>query len=481
MKKVTPTVIYCLLLIQTESDVISQLSREIFNDDRLVKHHSLGVAINAALDRSSLQGERISSEIKLDELLNKPIKVYASQIIPSKLINNIQEPKTEDNSKLISSKESSKLEISEENIEKVVDDYIISKIDKNEIKYLIPELERKFVAQEEYAKSLLLNIMYNLDVSTMNGISDRSLSTILVDGSSGTGKTSVVEEIADKFDIPIIITSSTEYSAPGYQGAQLDDILIRLYQKSEEFCKNKLLQEDEELKNKRISNEMLQKISLNIAQRGVIVLDEFDKVLVNLEVKEAFQDRLLHFFGGGKYWIDVDKGLFSNKKIEFDTSKLTVICLCALTDLRERQNKKVIGFLSNEQQTDTYTINAEDLINLGFKKELVGRLKVRLHTNDYSKDDYLQILLKSKISPLTDFKSYCEQKGKKLTITDMALDAITTEAFNLKLGVRGLEGIIDNIRNYFLEEILLGDNDIYIDENVVKRVVNWENERKVKK
>ena len=80
-------------------------------------------------------------------------------------------------------------------------------------------------------------------------------------------------------------------------------------------------------------------------------------------------------------------------EIDFDTSKLTFICLGALTNLRtQKTNRKAsIGFTQQpkEEQSQEYNITPQDLIDMGLEKELVGRFNTYLHTNDYSKESFI--------------------------------------------------------------------------------------------
>ena len=108
-------------------------------------------------------------------------------------------------------------------------------------------------------------------------------------------------------------------------------------------------------------------------------LDEFDKITNfgnnDLVVKKAIQHQLLDFLGGGKYTVDCE-----GAKVEFDTSKLTFVCLGALTNLRNTKTttkiQRTIGFntpLVLPAESKEYTITPNDLINMGLEKELVGR------------------------------------------------------------------------------------------------------------
>lgn len=179
--------------------------------------------------------------------------------------------------------------------------------------------------------------------------------------------------------------------------------------------------------------------------------------------------------GGGKYTVDCE-----GAKVEFDTSKLTFVCLGALTNLRNTKTttkiQRPIGFntpLVLPAESKEYTITPNDLINMGLEKELVGRFNTFLHTKDYSKDDLKKILLESEISPLIGLKTIASSNNKTLTIDEDAYDLIAQSAYDLNTGARSLQTIISSIKTEYLEQILLGkDQEIHITSKDILRITS---------
>ena len=316
---------------------------------------------------------------------------------------------------------------------------------------LLDDIQKKFIGQEITAQELFYNIVNNQKLAQIKELDDGQRSIIFLDGPTGTGKTAITREITQKLDIPFTATSVTNYSSTGYVGGDITDTLKELYKKA---------------------NGNLEK-----AQRGIIVFDEFDKIAYSrsddLKMKKAIQQQLLDFLGGGKYTLHVGD-IFDTGTIEFDTSKLTFICLAALTDLRSQktEKKQSIGFGSSQQiiQKD-YTITPQDLIGFGLERELVGRFNVYLHTNDYSKESLTRILKESTISPLIGFRKWVEASGKKLEIDDDVYDLIVDQAYELNTGARSLQTVMNNIRTPFIKEVLRGPSDtIYLDSETVKKI-----------
>ena len=301
-------------------------------------------------------------------------------------------------------------------------------------------------------ENLFYNIVNNQQLSTLSEIADGERSIIFLDGPTGTGKTAITREITQKLNIPFTSTSIVNYSSTGYVGGDITDTLVDLYHKAGD--------------------------NVSLAQRGIIVLDELDKLATGsdgLEMKKAVQQQLLDFLGGGKYIIDVGENLFDKKKIEFDTSKLTFVCLGALSNLREekQESKRSLGFSTEVEEKDkaNYSITPDDLIGIGLERELVGRFNTYLHTNDYSKEDLVRILKESSISPLIGLEKWINMNGKTLEIDEDAYDAIAEHAYNLNTGARSLQTVVNNIRTYYMKEVLRGNSPIvHLDKDTINRI-----------
>ena len=328
--------------------------------------------------------------------------------------------------------------------------------------YIMPKLEdikSKFVGQEECVEKLFCNIVWNQQISLINQSDGRSI--IFIDGPTGTGKTAITKEITNVLKLPCVTTSITNYSASGYVGGNLIDVLYQLYEQAE-------------------GNPFF-------AERGIVVLDEFDKISYkdsDLEMKKAVQHQLLDLMGGGTYTLSSsDKKRFLYEDYEFDTSKLTFVCIGALTNLRDKKTKfsKQIGFGAKEQQKEQeeYEINSEDLITMGLERELVGRINTFIPTKEYSEEDLKNILLNSTISPLIGFENVLDHMGIGLTTEEDVYDLIAHEAYEMKTGARALQTIVNSIRKEFITDIYQnGLLEIYLDCDTVRKAINSMTKRK---
>lgn len=326
---------------------------------------------------------------------------------------------------------------------------------------LLDDIKNKFIGQEKTVEQLFYNIINNQQLTIIDDIPNDQRSLIFLDGPTGTGKTAITKEISEKLKIPFATTSITNYSSTGYVGGDITDILKVLYINADN--------------------------NLEKAQKGIIVLDEFDKIAYStgsrLDMKKAVQQQLLDFLGGGKYSIKIGDKYVSGEEIDFDTSKLTFVCLGALTKLRENktENKNTIGFGENniKENNKEYSITPEDLVNIGLERELVGRLNTYLHTDNYSKESLIRILKESTISPLIGFKTWIESHGKSLIIDDEVYEVVADLAYQLDLGARGLQIVMNNIRTHFIKDVLRGtEKEISLNTETILEICNQTISRK---
>ena len=306
---------------------------------------------------------------------------------------------------------------------------------------LLEEIKKKFIGQERLVEELFYTMIYNQDLASNKRVTDGERSIIFLDGPTGTGKTAITREICRNLDIPVASASSVNYSSTGYEGANITDLLSQLYQASGN--------------------------NLQLAERGVIILDEFDKLSdpanEGIKMKKAVQQQLLDFLGGGIYSLNIGDKFLKTEQIEFDTSRLSFVLLGALSELRD---KKTVD-------NDIYSIMPEDLIAHGLERELVGRINTYLHTDEYTKEDLLRILKESSISPMLSLKKGISLYGKELIIDEDIYEDIVNAAYQLHSGARGLQTIINNIRTSFLKEILRGEEQtIYLGKERVKEDID---------
>ena len=310
---------------------------------------------------------------------------------------------------------------------------------------LIKEINNKIVGQEEAIKTLVTNIYYNQalidsmidnDRFDMSELDSRKVS-ILLDGSTGTGKTAILKEISERLRIPMEIVNANSFSETGYVGPTITDILANLFKQTDR--------------------------DLELAERGIVVLDEIDKIASNYsyggkDMKKGVQEELLSFISGGLYDVKIEE---LGTTIPFDTSFLTFILSGAFTGIKEKKAKelgtKPIGFSGgvSANNNNTYEVTVQDYIDYGLLREFFGRIKVITSTKSYSKEDLKRILLTSEISPLMNFKKTIDMFGyKKVSCTEGFIDKIVDDAYKMKTGARGLQTLMAEIQNELLLDLI---------------------------
>ena len=298
---------------------------------------------------------------------------------------------------------------------------------KTDVKQLILNLKRKVISQDEAINKIVPSILINQKLATLNNkdIIKTQKSAILISGSTGTGKTLIVEELCQMLDIPMVVRGITNYSPVGYKGDSLNTILSDLY---------------------NMANKDLEK-----AQKGVVCFDEIDKLGdTNLEIRKGIAHELLTWLNGTTITINEDK---KNEAI-FDTSKLTFIGLGAFEKIREKKkNTRTIGFNVSEQETKEFS--TEDFIETaGMQRELMGRFNCMVTMNDFSVEDLKKILIESDLSPLKSFVELANLYGVTISYDDEFIEKIARLAYKEKIGARALQRQINNVKNEYIIDII---------------------------
>ena len=287
---------------------------------------------------------------------------------------------------------------------------------------IIRKIKKKVVAQDNTVETIVNNIYNNQIIleSQDPDVIGTSKVNIFMDGPTGTGKTLIVKSTANEMSLPINIIPATIFSAPGYKGTALEEMLKPLLDKTGG--------------------------NLELAERGIVVLDEFDKLGYKgdnaLEMNKAVQHNLLTFLSGTKIPLE-----YNGNKIEFDTSKITFICLGAFTDLRERKIKEGLN------EDGKYTIKPEDYINEGMLREVVGRFSLITATQSLGRDALRQILVSSSISPLKSLQKVGKIYGKEIKYDDELVDRIVELALEEDTGARALQTVVNGISNQILRDL----------------------------
>lgn len=286
-------------------------------------------------------------------------------------------------------------------------------------------------------------------------------SNVLMLGNSGTGKTYMVKTLCNFLNIPCYIADSTKLTESGYVGDDVENILVGLLKSSD--------------------------YNIEMAQCGVVVLDEIDKlsrkgenVSITRDVGgEGVQQGLLKIVEGGIISVPPQGGRKhpQQKCIDIDTTNILFIALGAFEGIErvieKRLNTNRIGFNTtqtyNKESDILSNVDTADIRQYGLIPELLGRFPIITHTNPLTEDDMIKILSDTKNSAIRQYQKLMSVDNINLDFTENALRTIAHKAIITKTGARGLKKIIENVLMNIMFEF--GGNtektDIIIDEDFI--------------
>lgn len=286
-------------------------------------------------------------------------------------------------------------------------------------------------------------------------------SNVLILGNSGTGKTYMVKTLCNFLNIPCYIADSTKLTESGYVGDDVENILVGLLKSCD--------------------------YNIEMAQCGVVVLDEIDKlsrkgenVSITRDVGgEGVQQGLLKIVEGGIISVPPQGGRKhpQQKCIDIDTTNILFIALGAFEGIErvieKRLNTNRIGFNTtqtyNKDNDILSNVDTADIRQYGLIPELLGRFPIITHTNPLTEDDMIKILSDTKNSAIRQYQKLLSVDNINLDFTEDALRTIAHKAIITKTGARGLKKIIENVLMNIMFEF--GGNtektNIIIDEDFI--------------